>query len=152
MTAPSWIYRAKLVRVVDGDTLDLRVERDVDFGFRMLHQLSAVMRFRVVGIDTPEKTGPTRELGRACTAYVERLLMPGLPLEVESFGEADKYGGRWDADVRFNLVTDAAGPPARWVSLARHLVTLGYAQPYDGKGSRPSWDPTEPYPLPKAIP
>ena len=43
---PQYIYKARLRRVVDGDTVDL----EVDLGFYIL----ARERFRLKGIDTPE--------------------------------------------------------------------------------------------------
>lgn len=43
-------YRCSIVRVVDGDTID--VELDLGFGIRMIE------RVRLLGIDTPELYGP----------------------------------------------------------------------------------------------
>ena len=45
-----YLYRAKLVRVVDGDTVDL----DIDLGFYMTTR----QRIRLEGIDTPERGQP----------------------------------------------------------------------------------------------
>lgn len=55
-----WHYRARLVRVVDGDTLDL----EMDTGFRSRH----VERIRVADVDAAK--GNTLE-GIAATAFVE---------------------------------------------------------------------------------
>lgn len=146
MTTTEWRYQARLVRVVDGDTLDFRVVRDIDFGFRMLQKMSAVMRFRIVGIDTPEKVGATRALGLAASSYVEHLLAGNADPEVLSLGEPDKYGGRWDARVEFSF-----GPAQQRVDLAEHLVLSGYAMPYTGQGPRPAWDPARTFPLEPAL-
>jgi len=129
MAAPrtEWIFRASLVRVVDGDTVDL----DVDLGFRA----RMTLRFRVAGIDTPEITGPTRTLGLLASARTAAFLARG-GIEVTSRGEADKYGGRWDADIR-----------ALGVDLAETLVREGYALRWDGSGVRPHWDIAAAYPL-----
>jgi micrococcal nuclease len=43
-------YRASLDRVIDGDTVDLHI----DLGFR----LTAHMRIRLTGVDTPERGHP----------------------------------------------------------------------------------------------
>lgn len=43
-------YKAKLVKVIDGDTIDL----NVDLGFYIFIQ----MRFRMAGINTPERGKP----------------------------------------------------------------------------------------------
>lgn len=142
MSGPPWIYRGELVHVVDGDTVDLRVSRPDDFGFRMWSERSAVMRFRLSGIDTPERTGTTRVMGLAAAAFLQDLLKDARHIEVESLGEADKYGGRWDARIR--LLGDA---PDVWVDVGQYLVLLGYARAYHGKGPRPTWNPALPYPL-----
>jgi len=43
-----WEYRAKLARIIDGDTID--VSTDLGFGMDGLH-----MRLRLLGVDTPER-------------------------------------------------------------------------------------------------
>ena len=48
-----WTYRAKVVRVIDGDTVDV----DVDLGFGIWQKNE---RVRIMGIDTPESR--TRDL------------------------------------------------------------------------------------------
>ena len=48
-------HPCEVVEVVDGDTVDLRV--DVRFG------ISLKERFRLYGIDSPEKTGGTKAAG-----------------------------------------------------------------------------------------
>lgn len=126
----AYIRRAELIHVVDGDTVDLRV----DLGFRVFAEL----RFRLIGIDTPELTGPTRTMGRmAREALIDQL--EGKVVTVESLGEPDKYGGRWDGKIRFGEL-----------DIATNLLTNGYALPYDGKGPRPQWSSIQPYPLVKA--
>lgn len=140
-----WLYRGTLVHVVDGDTADIQVTRDIDFGFRQQMQLSAVMRFRLSGIDTPEASGATRIMGATARVQLGDLLYPG-PLQVESLGQPDKYGGRWDARViAFPVVKGFV--QAMGIDVAQHLLRTGYAQAYDGKGARPKWDPSAPYPL-----
>ena len=59
-------YRARIVRVIDGDT----VVAEIDLGFHV--SLRATLR--LAGIDTPEVRGPTREAGHAATEYLELLL------------------------------------------------------------------------------
>lgn len=54
-----WLYRAKLVRVIDGDT----IETVIDYGFRSQGR----WQLRLLGVDTPERGEP----GWAeCTKYV----------------------------------------------------------------------------------
>ena len=59
-------YRATIVRVIDGDT----VEADVQLGFHV----SLRAMFRLSGINTPEVRGPERPLGLAAKAYLQVLL------------------------------------------------------------------------------
>lgn len=60
-----YTYDAELIRVVDGDTVDL----DVDLGFKVRVR----ERFRIYGINSPEKTGKTKAYGDAATAYLQEL-------------------------------------------------------------------------------
>ncbi len=55
-----YIYKAKVVNVVDGDTMDLKI----DLGFKM----TTIQRFRVLNLDTYE----TR-LGRDCTEATKTI-------------------------------------------------------------------------------
>jgi micrococcal nuclease len=58
-------YRAKLVRCVDGDTVEL----DVDLGFKVTMR----EKFRLTGIDTPEKNSKVaaeRVAAHAATEYL----------------------------------------------------------------------------------
>lgn len=79
-------YKAKIVRVVDGDTFDATV----DLGFTV----SVLQRFRVADIDTPEswrpKTESERIHGKEATAHATSLL-EGKDVIIEST-KAGKYG------------------------------------------------------------
>lgn len=83
---PSYVYRALCLRVIDGDTLLVRV----DCGFRVAITISV----RVRGVNTPEQneTG-----GDAATAYV-RELIEGKPIIVESYRDRRSFE-RWVCDV-----------------------------------------------------
>jgi micrococcal nuclease len=66
-----WEYNAGVLKVVDGDTLDL----EVDLGFRTFQRV----RVRLYGIDTPETYGVKKEseeyiAGIAAKGFVERWL------------------------------------------------------------------------------
>lgn len=61
-----WAYRARLVRVIDGDTLDLVI----DAGFRSTRE----ERVRLLGVNTPEVKGATRQAGVAARTFVEDWL------------------------------------------------------------------------------
>lgn len=106
-------YGARLIRIVDGDTVWL----EVDLGFRM----KAAMDFRLYGIDSPEVVGPSKVAGLTAKAELERLLGLG-PLRVET-SKADKYG-RWLAHLFVKL------PDGSELDVNQSLIDGGFAVPY----------------------
>ena len=89
-----YTYKAKIVRIVDGDTLDLHI----DLGFDVWTK----QRVRVMGIDTPEsRTRDLREkvFGKLATARVHELAPVDSIQTIET--AIDKKGkfGRVLADV-----------------------------------------------------
>lgn len=70
-------YKARVLRVVDGDTVDV----EVDLGFR----IKIVQRCRLRGLNAPEMKGATREAGLAAMRFVDEWL--GLSVSVD--------GARW---------------------------------------------------------
>lgn len=80
-------YKAKLVKVVDGDTLKL----DIDLGFNLWHLNQNV---RLADIDAPELR--TKE-GKEAKAYLKKMLMKGQVLYITT-EKKGKYG-RYVADV-----------------------------------------------------
>lgn len=107
-----YTYYATLIRVVDGDTVDL----DVDLGFHTHVRL----RFRLSGIDTPEIRGTERERGKVAKQETTRLLGLGR-IKVRSH----KTGsfGRWLAEV---LVETEEGE----INVNNELLAGGFASPY----------------------
>ena len=79
-------YSARVIRWVDGDTVDLMV----DLGFHM----TTTQRFRLLNIDTPERGEPNYAEARICA---EKALPPGSTVTVQTV-KSDKYG-RWLADI-----------------------------------------------------
>ena len=78
-------YRCNVVRVVDGDTVD--VDIDLGFGVWMRKQ-----RIRMYGIDTPESRTrdlAEKKLGLAAKERLQELC--GTNLKIESLGKG-KYG------------------------------------------------------------
>lgn len=82
-------YEATVQRWVDGDTVDLLV----DLGFR----LSLEGRFRLYGVDTPERG---QEKHDAATAFVTEKAPVGTIVDISTYKdhEQEKYG-RWLADI-----------------------------------------------------
>lgn len=111
-----YVRNAKVVEVIDGDTLVL----DIDMGF----YTTLRQKVRVLGINCPETRGPTRGAGLAakaaaakwCEATFNRVVVKThLVRETDSFGRvlAEVWGG-----------DDT--------SLADHLIEHGHAVPYRG--------------------
>jgi micrococcal nuclease len=84
-------YKAKVLKVVDGDTFDA----EVDLGFNMF----ARVRFRLKGFDTPEVHRPKNkeelERGLAAKRLVESLILNKV-VTLNTYKEA--VYNRWEAD------------------------------------------------------
>lgn len=115
---PSYEYAASVVRVLDGDTIEVDIEKDVGF--------DVVVRFRktvrLIGIDAPEKVGASKAAGLASKTLLSSLLPPGtaVVMKTEKPDPSDKYG-RFLASV--------------WLgeqNLSDHMVTAGAAKSYTG--------------------
>jgi len=83
-------YRCKIVRVVDGDTVDINI--DLGFGVWLNDE-----RVRLMGVDTPESR--TRDkveklFGYAAKAYVEAILPVGSiqQLVTKKYDSKGKFG------------------------------------------------------------
>ena len=128
-----YIYDGTCVRVIDGDTVVLRLSKtfalDVDFGFHVKDTMAltktAEITFRLNGLNTPEIIGPSKTTGLAAKAALEGMLV-GKALRVVSH-KPDKYG-RWLADVF--IQGDA-------VSVNQRMLQGGFAVPWDGTGPKP---------------
>lgn len=103
-------YRAELVRIVDGDTVELRIDVGFHFWFRY--------NVRLMGIDTPEVRGETKAAGLAASAAL-REKIEGKELFVRTYAP-DKYG-RWLA----TLFVDGE-------DINQWLIDNGFAKPYFG--------------------
>ena len=104
-------YQADLARVVDGDTVDLIVK----LGFH----IRAEERFRLAGIDTPERGQP----GWAEATAALTVLLAGGIQRIETI-KTDKYG-RW-----LVMIWTPEG-----VNVNLQMIGDGHALPYNG-GSR----------------
>lgn len=81
-------YRATVQHIVDADTVDFDV--DLGFGVRALH------RFRLLGLDAPERFTPE---GKLATEHLASILPVGQVFEVRTHkARTDKYG-RYLAEV-----------------------------------------------------
>jgi micrococcal nuclease len=109
-----YVYRARLKRVVDGDTVIL----DISEGFG---QWLTDERCRLAGIDTAEMHGETKLIGEEARAHLIELLPPiGETLLIRSIKDKRCKWGRymveiWNGDELVNL----------------RMVQDGYAVPYN---------------------
>jgi micrococcal nuclease len=109
----TWLFPAKLLRVVDGDTLDF----EVDLGFRTF----ARIRVRLKGVDTPEVYGVKKDSA-----------------EYAKGQEASEFTKAWFAehgDECWLATEKATGKYGRWIaevgtpdaqSLNQALIDAGY--------------------------
>ena len=143
-----WTYKARLLRVVDGDTYDF----EVDMGFYM----RCSQRFRLLGVDTPELrrgSEKSKQAGRDATEFVKQVLGDAFeyihpsddrdsfagargsefPLEITTH-KSDSFG-RWLVDVRFGMWAPGDDPddPPVLADLGTLLLEAGHAVPYKKK-------------------
>jgi len=114
MQQPAYVYNAVITNVVDGDTIDARV----DLGF----YASVNIRFRLNGIDTPELTSTdasVRMVAVKAREFVKQF--NGQSITLHSY-KTDKYG-RWLADIFVQGSTK---------SLNQTLLEENLAVPYFG--------------------
>ena len=87
-------YRATVIRVIDGDTIDV----DIDLGFfTVIHK----QRIRLHGIDAPEVRGSERFSGLESKAWLKHKI-EGKEIELVTFKDAKGKYGRWLGVVYFN--------------------------------------------------
>lgn len=114
-------YKAKVVRVLDADTIDV----SIDLGF----DVWVYQRVRLLGINTAEKN---TELGKQAADYVKGLLPVGQEIILKSEKDKREKFGRYLADVYF--VTSQQ-------SLNQVLIQKGLAVEYWGKGKKEDFVP-----------
>lgn len=105
MTANLWEYRAEWLKVVDGDTIDVRTDKGFDDN-------GLWMRLRLLGVNTPELRGDTKTAAEAAKQFTIDWLSTHADAKsrvfirtVRSIHDVDKDDsfGRYLATV-YNLV------------------------------------------------
>jgi micrococcal nuclease len=118
-TEPAYLYRAIVVRVVDGDTIDV----DIDLGFYVWIKKQ---RIRLLGIDAPEVKGATRPEGIAATEHLKSLIEGESiilrTVKGDDGGDRDDSFGRW-------LGTIYHGD----IDVNAEMIRSGYAKPYEDR-------------------
>lgn len=107
------------IRAVDGDTFDMTVAKEYDFGFHLTEVKRYTGRFRLVIADTPERGEPNY---KEATYFVNQwVINHGVhALRVDTYTDPDNFG-RYLADV--------VAPDGETLSGA--LLKAGLAQPYN---------------------
>lgn len=131
--AAPYIYNATVLRVIDGDT----VEVDVTFGFYLRHAPTPI---RLLGCNARELSEPG---GKEARANLAALLPAGSRVLLQT-AKPDKYAPRWDAQVTY---LNAAGVVR---DLVTDLAADGWVALWDGSGVRPV--PPWPRPVPSSAP
>ena len=113
-----YTYRAKLLRVIDGDTVDMQV----DFGF----YLGQRWRLRLAGLNAPEVRGPERPKGLVATEFVKQRL-EGAERSVVQTTKKGKYG-RYIADIYYgpaSIAWEEMVEEGAWLN--EELIKAGHA-------------------------
>lgn len=108
MADAPYIYRCDILRVIDGDTIDARI----DLGFHM----TTTQRLRLLGVNTPElhaKETEVRAAAQAAADYTHRWIDAARPVPIPepshpvqpwpfliATSKSDAFG-RWLATVGF---------------------------------------------------
>jgi len=110
-----YTYKAIVLRVVDGDTIDCSVQLGFD--------VTMNLRFRLYGINTPETRGIEREQGLKSKARMQQLLPIGEQVVLTTYKDRKEKYGRYLCEV---FADD--------VSLNGLMIAEGLATPYSGRG------------------
>ena len=107
-------YKGKVVKVIDGDTIDV----ELDLGFSIFHK----ERFRLSGIDAWELRGEERDKGLLAKARVIELAPIGSDIIVKTFKDSKGKYGRYLGEIQL---------PVMGRSINQILLEEGHAKLYD---------------------
>jgi micrococcal nuclease len=114
-------YEAQVLKVIDGDTLDLHIDLGFKVGFNT--------RIRMIGIDTPEKNFP---YGQVVKQYLQQIL-EGKKIFLD-VTKKDKYG-RYLGVVYLNKNDEQ--------SVNDKLIEASMAKAYHGASRADIWTEEE---------
>jgi len=96
MMKANYTYKAKVVKVYDGDTITV----DIDLGLDVwIHD----QKIRLYGIDTPEVRGAEKVKGLLVRDHLRKMIM-GKEIILETFKDKKGKYGRWLGTVWFQGV------------------------------------------------
>ena len=119
-------YKTKLVKVVDGDTVDV----DIDLGFGVWLKKE---RVRIMGIDTPESR--TRDkvekvFGKAASKRLKELLGPNPVLQTKIARDGEDMKGKFGRILGDFMVYDPTLDA--WRPVTSVMSEEGHCVPYYG--------------------
>lgn len=126
-------YKVTLDKTIDGDTADMVI----DFGFN----LKQFNRFRLYGINAPEKKLATMGAGKAAQEFLTKLIKPASDagmLRIRSLKDSDDKYGRFLAELwapldfgpKGNLQDTTFSPNGTWTSVNQVMIDSGHAVSY----------------------
>ena len=121
-------YKVKVVRVIDGDTVDV----DIDLGFGIWLRKE---RVRIMGIDTPEsrtRDKVEKKFGLASKAKLKELLKDGAILKTEVSKKGEDMKGKFGRILGDFILDDGR-------KVTEVLIDEGHAVAYFG-GSKDDVD------------
>lgn len=115
-----YTYKAVVLKVVDGDTVDI----EIDLGF----DIRTVQRVRMAGINAPEKN---TEAGMISKNWLQQRLLLGKTVTIQSQkpGGGDKYGRYLAYILDETIVKD--------ITINEFMIREGFALAWDGSGAKP---------------
>jgi micrococcal nuclease len=120
-------YGATVLKVIDGDTVDLMI----DLGFNIHHKI----RVRLYGVNTPEsrtKDLAEKEIGLKAKKFTEDWITGHKWVYVNTIPDKnDKYGRVLARIFSSDDITDV-----KTACLNIDIVSAGYAREYYGKGDK----------------
>lgn len=127
-------YRAKVLRVTDGDSLLCRVT--------VWPNVTWVGGVRLHGIDTPEKGWRAKsDWERTLAARAKGAVLEWLTFATENSNTVILANVKPGKFARRILATVSGSP--RYIDLATYLTDRGLAVPYSGRGPRHDWSTHE---------
>jgi len=120
-------YGAKVLKVIDGDTIDLRI----DLGFKIHHEI----RVRLYGVNTPEsrtKDLKEKELGLKAKQFTEDWTTNHEWVFVNTIPDKnDKYGR-----ILAKIYSSEKIDDPKTACLNIDIIESGYAREYYGVGDK----------------
>jgi micrococcal nuclease len=106
-------YKARLIKVVDGDTIDI----EIDLGLHIFHEV----RCRLFGLNAPERYTPA---GPAATEWLTVQLVQHPTFMIRTYKDKTEKYGRY----LVSIYTDSTG-----ISVNQRMINAGHAVAYMDK-------------------